>query len=65
MKLIGSFLIKLYLVHKLFRHIFTKWPPAAILVFPICSKIDRVLPLQVINGCVNYEFDTCIGVAVT
>ena len=26
---------------------------------------DRVLPLQVINGCVNYEFDTCIGVAVT
>ena len=37
-------------MHKLFRHIFTKWPPAAILVFPICSKIDRVLPPQVING---------------
>ena len=34
-----------YRVHKLFRHIFIKWPPAAILVFPICSKIDRVLPL--------------------
>ena len=47
-------------MHKLFHHIFTKWPLAAILVFPICSKIDRVLPLQVINGCVNYEFDTCI-----
>ena len=34
-----------YRVHKLFHHIFTKWPPAAILVFPICSKIDMVLPL--------------------
>ena len=43
MKLIGAFLINR--VHKLFHHIFTKWPPAAILVFPICSKIDRVLPL--------------------
>ena len=25
-------------MHKLFYPIFTKWPPAAILVFPICSK---------------------------
>ena len=34
-----------YEVHKLFHHIFTKWPPAVILVLPIFSKIDRVLPL--------------------
>ena len=30
--------------------------------FPIFSKIDRALAL--INGCVKYEFDTRIGVAV-
>ena len=34
-----------YAVHKLVHHIFTKWTLAAILVFPIISKIDRVLPL--------------------
>ena len=39
MKLIGEFLIKLYYgVHKLFHHIFTKWPPAAILVFRYSAK---------------------------
>ena len=32
--------------------------------FPILSNIDRVLLLWVINGCVKYEFDTRIGVAV-
>ena len=36
-------------MHKLFHHIFTKWPLAAILVFPICSKIDRVLPSMAVS----------------
>ena len=34
-----------YGMHKLFHHIFTKWPLAAIWFFLIISKIDRVLPL--------------------
>ena len=38
MKLIGVFLIKLYGVHKLFHHIFTKWPLVAILVFRFSPK---------------------------
>ena len=50
MKLIGAFLMKLWSA-QVFSSYF--------------HKIDRVLPLYVINGCVKYEFDTCIGVAVT
>ena len=39
MKLIGVFLIGVsYGVHKLFHHIFTKWPLAAILVFRLSPK---------------------------
>ena len=34
-----------YTVHKLVHQIFTKWPPAAILILPIFSNIDRVLRL--------------------
>ena len=48
-------------MHKLFHHIF---PKKAILVLRLFSKIDRVLPLHVINDCVKYEFDMRIGVAV-
>ena len=33
-------------MYKLLHHIFTKWLPAAILVFPIISKIGRILPLS-------------------
>ena len=39
--------------------------PAFSSYFHKMAKIDRVLPLYVINGCVKYEFDTRIGVAVT
>ena len=41
-------------MYKLFNHIFTEWPPAAILVFPFIKKTDRVLPLYVINGFAKY-----------
>ena len=35
---------------------FSRWPPAAILEVPICTKNYRVLPLCVINGYAQYEF---------
>ena len=39
---------------------FIKWLPLAIFIFcSFISKIDRVLPLYVINDCTYYEFDTC------
>ena len=60
-KLIGTFVIKLWSA-QFCHHICTNWPPAAILIF---SKIDRVLPIWVINGCVKYEFDTRIRVTAT
>ena len=33
--------------------------------FPIFAKIDRVVPLLIINGCAKYEFDMGMGVTVT
>ena len=50
-----------YGVYKLFHHIFTKWPLAAILVFHIFPKIYRVLLLNVINGCVKYELRALVS----
>ena len=64
MKLIGAFLMKLWSAQA-FSSYFHKMAVGGHFGFPIFSKIERVLPLYVINGCVKYEFDTCIGVAVT
>ena len=64
MKLIGAFLIKLWSAQA-FSSYFHKMAVGGHFGFPMFSKIDRVLPLYVINGYVKYEFDTCIGVAVT
>ena len=63
-KLIGVSLIKLWSAQA-FSSYFHKMAVGGHFGFPIFSKIDRVLPLWVINGCVIYEFDTRIGVAVT
>ena len=62
--LIGVFRPKLWRAQA-FNHIFRKWPPSAILVIRYFNKIDRVLPLWVVNGLVKYAFDMCIGVTVT
>ena len=55
MKLIGAFLIKLWSAQALSSYF---WQIFSQIIghfgFPIFSKIDRVLPLYVINGCVKY-----------
>ena len=64
MKLIDAFLMKLWSAQA-FSSYFHKMAIGGHFGFPIFSKIDRVLPLEIINGCVKYEFDTHIGVTVT
>ena len=54
-----------YGVHKLFHHIFTKWPPAAILVFRYSPKSIGFFQSRSSMAVFKYEFDTRIGVAVT
>ena len=60
MMLISACRILSYGVHKLFNHIFTKWPPSAILVFRFSPKT-----FLVINGCVKYELGMSIGLRET
>ena len=64
MKLIGAFFIKLWSAQAFSSYLY-KMAAGGHFGFPIFSKIDRVLPLYIINGCVKYEFNTRIDVAVT
>ena len=53
-----------YGVHKLFHHIFTKWPLAAILVVRFSPKSIGLFHSRS-TMAVKYQFDMSIGVAVT
>ena len=43
-----------------FEHFYTKWPPEAILFFPIDATNHGVLVIWDLNGYGEYEFDRCI-----
>ena len=43
LKLVGEFMTQLERRHKLYEHVYTKWPPEAILFFRLMPKIIRFL----------------------
>ena len=65
MMLIGALDPKLQRAQAIRAFFYTKWPPEAILIFPIGTKSNRVLVLWEINAYVEYKFDWCIDCKVT
>ena len=62
-EVVNAFWIKLWSAHA-FSIYFHIMATGGHFGFPNFAKIDRILPLLVINGSVKYEFDMRIGVAV-